>query len=81
MLRHMNTRLLCLDNREHGVQDVLDLQPLARTVSLACGCRRLIATPQTDAEKLSLAAYLAEEQQRELERFQREQELENEVAA
>jgi hypothetical protein len=36
-LRHRATKLLCAD---HGLQRVLDFQPLATTVSLECGCKR-----------------------------------------
>jgi len=36
-LRRSKTKLLCAD---HGLQRVLDFQPLAKTVSLECGCKR-----------------------------------------
>src|SRR5258708_32583275 len=36
-LCHAGTRLLC---RTHGIQQVTDFQPLAKTVTLACLCKR-----------------------------------------
>jgi hypothetical protein len=38
-LKHARTKLLCTN---HGLQTVADYQPLAKTVTLACSCRREI---------------------------------------
>jgi len=71
------TRLLCLSNPEHGVQEVEDVFSCnPKTAKLACGCRRPLFVELTNDERVGLAAYLLEEEKRELERLRREQEME-----
>jgi hypothetical protein len=42
-LIHAGTKLFCQAN---GLEEVTDFQPLAKTVSLACGCKRPLFDPQ-----------------------------------
>lgn len=46
-LIHAGTKLFC---QAHGLQEVTDFQPLARTVSLACGCKRSLFDPAVVAQ-------------------------------
>ncbi len=47
--QHVPTRVLCR-TPDHGLQKIIFYFPLAKEVSLSCGCRRLLNDPAVIAE-------------------------------